>query len=212
MRLCGPGKGAMTMEKKNNGTNDGNPETQKTNAGGEPAQEEKPMTGILGWMNPEEYSFDCMLRMERFQIRWILENPDAEAVGALNHGDVVWIKAVGGIWGEIYLDPEGDPLYLNLNNVVLLRGEAGYDIPIRTVRLVSTLDGLTEIEEGTEVTITAEFSGFMEDEIADITWQYRSVEEEDFRTVDDAAGLVYTYAVTEENIHNEWRIVLTLRS
>ena len=60
--------------------------------------------------------------------------------------------------------------------------------------------------------MTAEFSGFMEDEIADITWQYRSGEEEDFRTVDDAAGLVYTYAVTEENIHNEWRIVLTLRS
>ena len=83
MRLCGPGKGAMTMEKKNNGTNDGNPETPKTNAGGEPAQEEKPMTGILGWMNPEEYPFDCMLRMERFQIRWILENPDAEAEEAL---------------------------------------------------------------------------------------------------------------------------------
>ena len=139
-------------------------------------------------------------------------DPDAEAVGKLNHGDIYWIKAVGGIWGEIVTEDGNDPLYLNLNNVVLLRGEAGYDIPIRTVRLVSTLDGLTEIEEGTEVTITAEFSGFMEDEIADITWQYRSGEEEDFRTVDDAAGLVYTYAVTEENIHNEWRIVLTLRS
>ena len=41
--------------------------------GGTPEQEE-PM-GILGWMNPEEYSFDCMLRMERFQIAWMLDNP-----------------------------------------------------------------------------------------------------------------------------------------
>ena len=40
----------------------------------EPVQEGK--MGILGWMNPEDYSFDCMLRMERFQIRYILGNPD----------------------------------------------------------------------------------------------------------------------------------------
>ena len=50
--------------------------------GGTPEQEE-PM-GILGWMNPEEYSFDCMLRMERFQIAWMLDNPysDTDAVMA----------------------------------------------------------------------------------------------------------------------------------
>ena len=34
--------------------------------------------GILGWINPEEYSFDCMLRMERFQIAWMLDNPYSE--------------------------------------------------------------------------------------------------------------------------------------
>ena len=105
-------------------------------------------------------------------------------------------------------------LYLNLNNVMLLRGEVGYDIPIRKVRLVSTLDGMTQIEEGAEVTITAEFSGFMEDEIADITWQYRTENdaEDAFRNIDGVNGLVYTYSVTDENVHNEWRIVLTLNS
>ena len=139
---------------------------------------------------------------------------NAEAVGKLNHGDIYWIRPAGGMWGEIVLDDGNGPLYLNLNNVVLLRGEVGYDIPIRKVRLVSTLDGMTEIEEGTEITITAEFSGFMEDEIADITWQYRTENdaEDAFRNIDGVNGLVYTYSVTDENVHNEWRIVLTLNS
>ena len=46
-------------------------------------EQEEPM-GILGWIHPEEYSFDCMLRMERFQIAWMLDNPysDTDAVMA----------------------------------------------------------------------------------------------------------------------------------
>ncbi len=34
-------------------------------------------------MNPEDYSFDCMLRMERFQIRYMLGNPDETGRKAL---------------------------------------------------------------------------------------------------------------------------------
>ena len=30
--------------------------------------------GNIGWINTESYSFDCMLRMERFQIKLMLEN------------------------------------------------------------------------------------------------------------------------------------------
>ena len=32
----------------------------------------------LNWINPEEYTFDSMLLMERFQIRYMLSNPDPE--------------------------------------------------------------------------------------------------------------------------------------
>ena len=39
--------------------------------------------GILGWIDPAEYSFDCMLHMERFQVRYILESPDEEGRKAL---------------------------------------------------------------------------------------------------------------------------------
>ena len=34
--------------------------------------------GRLGWIDPEEYSFDCMLRMERFQIQLMLAEPEEE--------------------------------------------------------------------------------------------------------------------------------------
>ena len=47
---------------------------RNTKTGNRPEQEET--MGILGWMNPEDYDFSCMLRMERFQIRWMLESMD----------------------------------------------------------------------------------------------------------------------------------------
>ena len=58
-----------------------NKQNENEQAVKEPVQEEK--MGILGWMNPEDYSFDCMLRMERFQIRYILGNPDEAGKKAL---------------------------------------------------------------------------------------------------------------------------------
>lgn len=48
---------------------------------GKPVQEEQ--MGIIGWINPGDYSFDCMLRMERFQIRWMLGNPNEAGKKAL---------------------------------------------------------------------------------------------------------------------------------
>ena len=59
----------------------GNEQKKNEQADKKPVQEEK--MGILGWMNPEDYSFDCMLQMERFQIRYILGNPDETGKKAL---------------------------------------------------------------------------------------------------------------------------------
>ncbi len=39
--------------------------------------------GSIGWIDEKEYSFDCMLRMERFQIRLMLENLEGEAETAM---------------------------------------------------------------------------------------------------------------------------------
>ena len=39
--------------------------------------------GNIGWINPEEYSFDCMPLMERFQIRLMLESLSGETEAAM---------------------------------------------------------------------------------------------------------------------------------
>jgi len=56
---------------------------KETEAGGTPEQEETKIMGIIGWIHPEEYSFDCMLRMERFQIRLMMEYMEPETEAAM---------------------------------------------------------------------------------------------------------------------------------
>ena len=80
------------------------------------------------------------------------------------------------------------------------------------MKLSSTLEGLTEIDEGSWVVINAEISGFTADEIAEITWQYRAAEDEEFCDIEDAHDFMYIYPVSSENVHYEWRIVLTIKS
>lgn len=59
------------------------PETQEQNTKPGDKPEQEVTMGILGWINPEDYSFDCMLRMERFQIRLMLENLEGETAAAM---------------------------------------------------------------------------------------------------------------------------------
>ena len=89
--------------------------------------------------------------------------------------------------------------------------ETTEEAPVRTVKLISSLDGLTEIEEGTEIVMTVDMTGFTEDEIESVTWQYRPADETEFHDIEDEHGLTYTYPVSAENIYYEWRIVLTMK-
>ena len=134
--------------------------------------------------------------------------------GTLEQEEEVWAKPQGSFWAEILKeDPKDKPMYFNLNNAALLLGEIGYDLPIRKVTLKSTLEGMTEVLEGTEVTLTAKYKGFQGDEITEIRWQYRPEDDPDgeFRDIEGADGFTYTYQVNEENIHHEWRIILILK-
>ena len=52
--------------------------------------------GIVNWIDENEYAFDCMLRMERFQIRLMLESLDAEGKTAMGvalraNSKVAWL-------------------------------------------------------------------------------------------------------------------------
>lgn len=138
----------------------------------------------------------------------------ADVAGRLEMGTVIWARPQGSFWAEeMKENPKDRPVYFNLNNTALLLGEIGYDLPMRKVTLKSTLDGMTEIEEGTEVTLTAKYKGFQGDEITEIHWQYRPEDDPagEFREIDGADGFTYSYQVNNENIHHEWRIILVLK-
>ena len=70
------------MKNKNIPGNTQATHTEKNDESGNVSEQEETM-GIIGWIHPEEYSFDCMLRMERFQIRLMLENPDDATADAM---------------------------------------------------------------------------------------------------------------------------------
>ncbi len=58
-------------------------------------QQTYPAQGRIGWINPAEYPFDCMLLMERFQILLMLDNLDEElrpamAVALASNPKVAW--------------------------------------------------------------------------------------------------------------------------
>ena len=138
----------------------------------------------------------------------------SDIAGKLEMGEEIWARPQGSFWAEkLKENPKDKPVYFNLNNTALLLGEIGYDLPMRKVTLKSTLDGMTEIEEGTEVTLTAKYKGFQGDEITEIHWQYRPEDdpEGEFRDIDGTDGFTYTYQVNNENIHHEWRIILVLK-
>ncbi|MCR5296848.1 MAG: class I SAM-dependent methyltransferase [Clostridiales bacterium] len=63
-------------------TNENTHKTERKEPTTDDLKKEEPM-GILGWIQTEDYSFDCMLRMERFQIRLMLENMDPETEQAM---------------------------------------------------------------------------------------------------------------------------------
>ena len=88
------------------------------------------------------------------------------------------------------------------------------EVPVnRIVNLVSSLDGATTIDLGTEATLTVEYEGFEEEDIAEIAWVYRydSDPEGSFRLIDDAHDLTYTYTITLDNARKEWRVIIILK-
>ncbi len=141
------------------------------------------------------------------------DNP-AEAAGNLACGEVIWAKPAGDMWGEYLPEGQEEPLYFNMNNVSLQLGEIGYELPARTVKLTSSLEDGTKVQEGTWIVLTAECSGFTADESEEIAWQYRSMEDESgaFSEVADASDFTYIYAANPETMHYEWRIRLKLKS
>lgn len=74
----------------------------------------------------------------------------------------------------------------------------------RSVKVVSSLEGVETVEEGTSITLTAELTGF-DDVEYEIQWQ-RSVDGTNWEDVDGADDIEYTFDITEETDGYLWRV------
>lgn len=74
----------------------------------------------------------------------------------------------------------------------------------RSVKVVSSLEGVEAVEEGTSITLTAKLTGF-DDVEYEIQWQ-RSVDGTNWEDVDGANGIEYTFDITEETDGYLWRV------
>lgn len=74
----------------------------------------------------------------------------------------------------------------------------------RSVKVVSSLEGVETVEEGTSITLTAELTGF-DDVEYEIQWQ-QSTDGVDWEDVDGANDIEYTFDITEETDGYLWRV------
>ena len=78
----------------------------------------------------------------------------------------------------------------------------------RSIRLISDIDGLTEVKSGTMVTMTAILSGFDNCEY-EIQWQ-RSLDGQNWENVENGNNLTYTFELTKDTIAYVWNAKVTI--
>lgn len=103
--------------------------------------------------------------------------------------------------------------YVRLKDLAALVTEAPEEEqPVRSIRVVSTLDEAGTVTVGTEVTLTAELEGFLENDRYEIQWQYTPDGGETVLNAENANGLTYSYIVDKTNFTYGWRLMVILAS
>lgn len=80
--------------------------------------------------------------------------------------------------------------------------------PEWAVTIKSSLEGLTQVLEGTEVTLTAVLHNFRDEDIYTITWQ----EQRDGQWYDVGSGLTYKFNINTTNVHYAWRVKIHIET
>lgn len=76
----------------------------------------------------------------------------------------------------------------------------------RSVRVRSSLEGMTSVEIGTQVTLTAELVGF-ENVAVNLQWQ-SSEDGEAWKNLENENGFTYEYLIDENNYMNQYRVMV----
>ena len=79
-----------------------------------------------------------------------------------------------------------------------------------SLKLVSTLDGLEQVEEGTVIDMEAVLTGLDPTAVLGVTWMYSTDDGENFHIIEDATEMTYSYIVTTENVHYLWRVEIEI--
>lgn len=78
----------------------------------------------------------------------------------------------------------------------------------RSVRVRSSLEGMSSVEIGTEVTLSAELIGF-DNTVIDLQWQYTE-DGEVWCDLENEKDITYKYLIDEENYLNQYRVLVNV--
>lgn len=79
----------------------------------------------------------------------------------------------------------------------------------RWVTIDSSLDGVSSVLSGTEVTLTAVLHDFLESDEYDVQWQ-RSTDRSNWDNI-GSNSLTYSFNISAENVNDYWRVIIRLR-
>lgn len=135
----------------------------------------------------------------------------AESLAMIPAGAMLYVKDIDAQWSyAVYGELEG---YVPTGKIALYNAEVTpeEEAVVRTISVSSTLEGMTVVEEGTPIILTAVLTGF--DNVAyALQWQYTPDAGVTNVDIPGANDLTYTYNISFENFTYLYRLVVTIQN
>ena len=133
--------------------------------------------------------------------------PGGLCIATVNRGVMVEIGSVRDGWALIRIGSLVG--YVSSNCVALYNSEAAPEETIRSIRISTNIEGMTQVREGTVVVLTATLVGF-ENDTYTLQWQYSTDGGTTAIDIGGACGLEYAYRISPANFDYMYRIVVSI--
>lgn len=177
----------------------------------EPVTEQIPLTEEE--LTAQGYVSAAVIRAEGAAI-YPEEVESAEITAWLDAGTRLYVRIGDTAFGQAQAKlADGTTLsgWVKLEDIALLITEATEEeLPVRTIRVTSTLDEMPVVTVGTEVELRAELTGFTDEDRYTVQWQYTQDGGETVLDAEGANELTWHYIVNKQNYSCAWRVMLTL--
>lgn len=135
----------------------------------------------------------------------VYNTPGGLCIATVNRGVMVEIGSVRGGWALIRIGSLVG--YVSSNCVALYNSEAAPEETIRSICISTSIEGMTQVREGTVVVLTATLVGFENDRYT-LQWQYSTDGGATAIDIGGACGLEYAYRISPANFDYMYRIVV----